>query len=80
MSPLAQWTAALDALEEWVRRMSSGLKAVDLPDEPPALPECPVPAGQQVRARALLERLQAAQSAALKRREQLAREAAYGAA
>lgn len=80
MTTVDPWPATLDCLEEWVRRMSSGLRVLELPEAPPALPEIAVPGAHQVRARALLERLAQTQDEGQRRREKLVREAAYGGA
>lgn len=74
------WESALDALEAWVRRTAEGVLATEPPPPAPALPAEPMPVDLQLRARLLMTAMQDLQVEVLHRREQLAREQAYGAA
>lgn len=74
------WEPALDALEAWVRRTAEGLLATEPPPPAPSLPAETMPVDLQLRARLLMAAMQDLQVEVLHRREQLAREQAYGAA
>jgi len=78
---VTEWTAALDALEEWVRRTAAALAGTDpeVPPAPPALPAAAVPDDQRLRAQVIVTAMREAESNLLRRREQLRREQAYGA-
>jgi hypothetical protein len=74
------WEPALDALEEWVRRTAEGVLLHEPPAPAPALPAESVPVDLQLRAQLVIARMQELQAEVLRRREQVAREQAYGAA
>jgi hypothetical protein len=74
------WAPALDALEEWVRRTAEGVLLHEPPAPAPALPAESVPVDLQLRAQLVIARMQELQAEVLRRREQVAREQAYGAA
>jgi hypothetical protein len=74
------WGPALDALEAWVRRTADGLTTTTEPPPPPALPAYGVPEPLRLRARFLLAAMHDLEAEVLRRREQLTREQAYGAA
>lgn len=78
----AGWPAALDALEEWVRRTAAGVagREPQVPTTAPSLPTTAVPAELRLRAQQLLHALGTVEEAVLRRRERLEQEAAYGAA
>jgi hypothetical protein len=79
MTDAAGWTAALDALEEWLRLTATALRSRDLqlPAAPAPLPDGVVPASVRLRAQAVLAQLHATEAAGHTRREQLTREHAY---
>jgi hypothetical protein len=79
---VTDWCAALDSLEEWVRRAGSDPNRTELmPLEPaPALPAKPLPGHLRLRAQALAEAMTYVEQSLLRRREQLSREQAYGVA
>jgi len=76
------WPAALDALEEWVRRTAEGVAAKEpaAPGTAPSLPGTAVPADLRLRALQLVHTLGTVEEAVLRRRERVEQEAAYGAA
>jgi hypothetical protein len=74
------WEPALDALEAWVRRTAEGVLLHEPPPDAPALPGDALPVDLQLRAQLLVARMQELQAEVLRRREQLTRERAYGAA
>jgi hypothetical protein len=74
------WTNALDALEAWVRRTAEDVARAELPTTPPAMPGPVVPPDLQLRARLLVAAMHDLEVEVLRRREQLTRERAYGAA
>lgn len=76
------WENALDALEEWVRQTVEDLVGAQ-PNRPPAPPPLPpglVPEQLRLRSQVLVSTIHEAETAIMKRREQLRREEAYGAA
>lgn len=79
---MTEWVAALDALEEWVRRTVEDLVGSDpqRPPAPPVLPEGLVPEELRLRSQVLVSTIREAETVIMKRREQLRREEAYGAA
>ena len=77
---MSDWRDALDALEAWVRRTADGLRDHEAPPPAPALPSGSVPEGLHLRARLLFAAMQDLEVEVARRREQLARERAYGAA
>jgi hypothetical protein len=74
------WGPALDALEAWVRRTAEGVVLHEPPPPAPVLPTESVPVDLQLRAQLVVARMQELQAEVLRRREQLTREQAYGAA
>jgi len=74
------WEPALDALEAWVRRTAEGVLLHEPPPPAPALPAESMPVDLQLRAQLVMARMQELQAEVLRRREQVAREQAYGAA
>ena len=74
------WEPALDALEAWVRRTAEGVSRHEPPPAAPVLPTEALPVDLQLRAQLLMTRMQELQAEVLRRREQLGREQAYGAA
>jgi hypothetical protein len=79
MTDEAEWAAALDALEQWLRLTTAGLRDRDLwlPAVPSPLPTGVVPLSVRPRAQAVLAQLRAGEAACHARREQLTREHAY---
>jgi hypothetical protein len=79
---VSDWSAALDALEEWVRRAGSDPSRTELTalEPAPGLPVEPLPGHLRLRAQALAEAMTYVEQSLLRRREQLSREQAYGAA
>lgn len=80
MSAPNPWEPALDALEAWVRRTAEGVLLQEPPSPAPPLPAETMPVDLQLRARVLMATMQDLQAEVLRRREQLSREQAYGAA
>lgn len=74
------WEPALDALEAWVRRTAEGVTLHEPPPPAPALPTESLPVDLQLRAQLVVARMQELQAEVLRRRDQVAREQAYGAA
>lgn len=74
------WEPALDALEAWVRRTAEGVLLHEPPPPAPVLPTESMPVDLQLRARLVVAAMHDLQTEVLRRREQLAREQAYGAA
>jgi hypothetical protein len=76
------WDDALDALEEWLRRSAAALREATpgALDPAPALPTTAVPATALLRAQLLLGHLGEVVAETARRREQLTRQQAYGAA
>jgi hypothetical protein len=77
--PTSEWAPALDALEEWVRRTADGLTTATAPHPPPELPADGVPVDLRLRASLLVAAMHDLETEVFRRREQLAREQAYGA-
>ena len=77
---MSAWRPALDALEEWLRRTTDEVAGFGVPTPAPAMPDEPVPPGLQLRARLLMIAMRDLEADLAKRREQLARKQAYGAA
>lgn len=79
---MSEWEATLDALEEWVRRTVAELSDTGrvTPPAPPALPAVPVPDALRLRAQLVVGAMREAEGDLLRRRAQLRREQAYGAA
>jgi hypothetical protein len=77
-----EWEDALDALEEWVRRTATELArpTPSAPGAAPLLPPGQVPGALALRAQLLASAMRNAETDLLRRREQLRREQAYGAA
>jgi hypothetical protein len=74
------WEPALDALEAWVRRTAEGVTLHEPPPPAPALPTESLPVDLQLRAQLVVARMQELQVEVARRREQLTRQQAYGAA
>jgi hypothetical protein len=71
------WPAALDALEEWLRRAGDALEQ-DGPTAPPVtVPGSPVPDELRLRATVLLQRMGDLETEALRRRTRLRRAQTY---
>ena len=71
------WERAVDALEEWVRRIAAAATE-DL--NPPDLPPGPVPTELRLRLQVLVVSMRAATAGLLTQRDELSRKHAYGAA